>query len=272
MAPELAVTRLSSAHIPSNVALSNSVGWPDSDAEWRVIHEAALVLGVWRDGLLIGQGALGMFDGAATVAKMVVANEARGQGIGGAILDALLAEARQRTLAVVGLVATPLGRPLYEKRGFRELGEIVILMGTPSPPSDEASQSTTVHDVEQCLALEARYSACSRAAMLRGRLNDASATALSESGYALATPHERGARVGPLVAADEPGARALATAIFGSIRGPVRLDVPGEQTAFRAWLRSIGLIEKGVHAEMALGGTPPWRTNARFGLATQAWG
>ena len=272
MASELAVTRLSPADIPSNVALSNSVGWPDTDSEWRVIHEAALVFGVRRDGLLVGQGALGAFDGAASIAKMVVANEARGQGIGGAILDALLAEARQRALSVVGLVATPAGRPLYEKRGFRELGEVVILMGTPTLASNEASQSATVHDVEQCLAVEARYSACSRAAMLRGRSSDASATALSESGYALATPHERGARVGPIIAADELEARTLTAAIFGSIRGPVRLDVPGEQVGFRAWLRSVGLIEKGVHAEMALGGTPPWRTTARFGLATQAWG
>jgi len=52
----------------------------------------------------------------------------------------------------------------------------------------------------------------------------------------------------------------------------VRLDVPGEQVEFRAWLTGLGLLEKGVHTEMARGGALPWQVPARFCLATQAWG
>jgi len=54
--------------------------------------------------------------------------------------------------------------------------------------------------------------------------------------------------------------------------GPVRLDVPGEHRAFRDWLRGLGLVERGVHLEMARGRVLPWRVSERFGLATQAWG
>ena len=107
----LVVETLSTADIASNLRLCNSVGWPDTEAEWRVIHEAALVLGVRRDGQLLGQGALGLYPGAGSIAKMVVAPDARRNGIGAAILDALLNEAARRSLPVVGLVATALGRP-----------------------------------------------------------------------------------------------------------------------------------------------------------------
>lgn len=265
------VERLSAQDIPLDVALSNAIGWPDTEAEWRVIHESAVVLGVRREGVLVGQGALGCFEGAGSVAKMVVAKDARGQGIGGAILDALLAEAKLRALPVVGLVATPLGQPLYEKRGFRALGEIVIMMGTASRA--ETPHVEPVTDAEQIIELETRFFGSSRASVLRGRLRDSCATALSKDGFALATGQPAGARVGPILASDEAAARTLTAALFGSIRGPVRLDVPAEQVAYRSWLRSLGLIEKGTHIEMSLGEPQPaWCSRARFGLATQAWG
>jgi hypothetical protein len=52
----------------------------------------------------------------------------------------------------------------------------------------------------------------------------------------------------------------------------MRFDVPAEQTEFRSWLTELGLVEKGVHSEMARGGALPWHVPARFALATQAWG
>src|SRR5450432_1185264 len=152
----LVVETLSTADIASNVRLCNSVGWPDTEAEWRVIHEAALVLGVRRDGQLLGQGALGLYPGAGSIAKMVVAPDARRNGIGAAILDALLNEAARRSLPVVGLVATALGRPLYESRGFEALGGVGILMGTPR--LDEAlTIAPPVNEAEQILELERRF-------------------------------------------------------------------------------------------------------------------
>ena len=67
-------------------------------------------------------------------------------------------------------------------------------------------------------------------------------------------------------------ARALTMSIFRALGGPVRVDVPAEQSAFRAWLLGLGLVEKGVNVEMARGGVLPWNTPQRLALATQAWG
>ena len=245
MASKIVVEALSERDLLQNVALSNSVGWPDSESEWRVIHQAALVLGVRRGGELIGQGALGLFEGSASIAKMVVAPSAQRQGVGAKILDALLTEAERRSLTRVGLVATALGRPLYESRGFAPGAEVAILVGTP-PPTDESSGS--------------------------GLLQEASASAIFGDGFALATTQRLGSRVGPIFADSEATARALTRDLFQRLTGPVRLDVPGEQRAFRHWLEGLGLLEKGVHLEMSRGGPLPWHVPQRFGQATQAWG
>jgi GNAT superfamily N-acetyltransferase len=271
MRSSVVVEQLSGADIAQNVALSNSVAWPDTEGEWRVLHEAALVLGVRGDGALVGQGALGLCEGAGSVAQMIVADRARRQGIGAAILDELLAHAARRALSVVGLVATPLGRPLYETRGFAPVGEVVILVGTPL--AGGAWQATNpVVDAAQIVAIELRFMATSRAAMLRGRLRESCASALAAGGFALATAHQSAARIGPIIADDEATARSLASALFHAVAGPVRLDVPADQGSFRAWLMSQGLVEKGVRVEMARGGALPWQVPERFGLATLAWG
>jgi len=189
---EPVVETLSAADIPSNVRLSNSVGWLDTEAEWRVIHEAALVLGARRDGELIGQGALGLYQGAGSIAKMLIAPDAQRQGIGAAILDGLLSEADSRSLPIVGLVATAFGRPLYESRGFEALGGVCILMGTPRL-EEALAVAPPVGEAEQILAIERRFNGSSRTAVLCGRLRESSATALLAGGFALATAHEFGA-------------------------------------------------------------------------------
>ncbi|HYP74567.1 MAG TPA: GNAT family N-acetyltransferase [Polyangiaceae bacterium] len=267
----LAVQALSCDDLARNVALSNSVGWPDSESEWAIIYEAARVLGVNHGSELVAQGALGLFEGAASIAKMVVAKSAQRQGLGGQVLDALLAEADRRSLARVGLVATPAGQRLYESRGFVPVREVAILVGTPTI-SGESSGSASIADLEQLLRIERQYTGSARAAVLSGRLRQASASAICSDGFALATSHPSGSRIGPIFAENEHTARRLTRDLLLRLTGPVRFDVPGEQQQFRRWLQQLGLVEKGLHLEMARGGALPWAVAQRFGLATQAWG
>lgn len=262
---------LSRADIGDNVALSKAVGWPDTESEWQVVYDAALVLGVRRAGKLVGQGALGLFDGAATIAKMVIAPECQKLGIGATILDGLLARAALRALPVIGLVATPAGRRLYASRGFEPVGEVVIALGSATV-EPRAEPIARVRDVEQMAEIERRFMSSARTRMLSGRLRDACASALLPNGFALATPAGAGFRVGPIVAETEAVARTLTRALCSLLNGPIRVDVPAERHEFRAWLEELGLVEKGMHLEMARGGSLPWHVPQRFGLATQAWG
>jgi GNAT superfamily N-acetyltransferase len=278
MPSDFAIEAMFSSEIPANVTLAHEVGWPDDDADWRVIHEAALVLGARKGGHWVGQGVLAPYESnAGTIAKMIVAPSAQRQGVGAAILDALLVEAERSALTTLGLVATPFGEPLYRSRGFAVTGEVAVFIGTPALelPREPASPIT---DIEAAITFERRFISCSRATMLRGRHREASATVICRSadgagqGFALATTKGPYALVGPVIAETEDVARSLVRAIFSALPGVVRIDVPAEHTAFREWLAALGLPEKGVRPEMARGGSLPWQVPQRFALATQAWG
>jgi GNAT superfamily N-acetyltransferase len=63
-------------------------------------------------------------DGNADVEMVAVVPEARGQGIAGKLLGHALADARERGLETSTLIATRLGRPVYERVGYREFGTL----------------------------------------------------------------------------------------------------------------------------------------------------
>jgi GNAT superfamily N-acetyltransferase len=52
--------------------------------------------------------------------------EARGNGLAGALMAHALADARERGRTTSTLQATDLGRPVYERLGYRPLGEIQL--------------------------------------------------------------------------------------------------------------------------------------------------
>jgi ribosomal protein S18 acetylase RimI-like enzyme len=72
-------------------------------------------------------------EGNADVEMVAVVPEARGHGIAGKLLAHALADAAERGLETSTLVATRLGRPVYERLGYREFG--TIQMWERRPPT-----------------------------------------------------------------------------------------------------------------------------------------
>jgi GNAT superfamily N-acetyltransferase len=60
----------------------------------------------------------------ADVEMVAVVPEARGHGIAGKLLAHALADAAERGLETSTLIATPLGRPVYERLGYRQCGTL----------------------------------------------------------------------------------------------------------------------------------------------------
>ncbi len=77
------------------------------------------------DGLASG---LVAFDHGEDCSVWLVATResARGRGLAGALMGHALADARERGRTTSTLQATDLGRPVYERLGYRSLGEIQI--------------------------------------------------------------------------------------------------------------------------------------------------
>ncbi|TET29452.1 MAG: GNAT family N-acetyltransferase [Candidatus Heimdallarchaeota archaeon] len=55
----------------------------------------------------------------AYIMNMYTKPKWRNKGIGTAILEKLVEEAKNRDIIAIKLYATPMGKPLYEKRGFK---------------------------------------------------------------------------------------------------------------------------------------------------------
>ena len=100
--------------------LRQSVGWRSaelSDAAIQAALDRTWNVVVRESGAIVGLGRL-LEDGAfyATIWDVIVVPEAQRRGIGTAIFERLLEQASARTTVV--LVASPAGKPLYERYGF----------------------------------------------------------------------------------------------------------------------------------------------------------
>ncbi|HUJ55676.1 MAG TPA: GNAT family N-acetyltransferase [Gaiellaceae bacterium] len=115
--------------------LRAAVGWstpPADDTALQAALDRTWNVVAREQGEIVGIGRL-LDDGAlyATIWDMIVVPGAQRRGIGTAIVERLLERAAGRT--IVALVATPEGRPLYERFGFRpgSDGSVAMLLRPP---------------------------------------------------------------------------------------------------------------------------------------------
>jgi len=82
----------------------------------------------WLDGKAVGTGRL-LPDGH--IGRMAVLGESRALGVGGAILERLVEEARRQGLREVVLSAQTHAIGFYRRHGFSEQGEVFAEAGIP---------------------------------------------------------------------------------------------------------------------------------------------
>lgn len=92
-------------------------------------HDAACVHALaYAQGRAVGTGRL-LADGH--IGRMAVLKESRSLGVGGAILERLVAEARRRGMQQVVLSAQTHALGFYRRHGFREAGAVFEEAGIP---------------------------------------------------------------------------------------------------------------------------------------------
>lgn len=127
-------------------ALYDETGWGAWDLErFRRALAGSWVVCSARDetGRLVGIGRL-ISDGAlhAFVTEMIVAEDARGRGVGGEVLARLVDESRRRGVDDVQLFAARGRAAFYEQRGFGRRHEdgpgmdLVTVVAAPGSGSD----------------------------------------------------------------------------------------------------------------------------------------
>jgi GNAT superfamily N-acetyltransferase len=148
-APFPPVRRLGSDDLRHCVRLSVDRGWLPEQAKWSLLLELSEVFGVDApDGGLAGAVVLTRYGpDLASVGMMLVAARHGRRGLGRALMEHLLAEAGDAT---VTLVATDLGRPLYDKLGFRTIRRSAAFTGPfraePAATATTAATATRTAD------------------------------------------------------------------------------------------------------------------------------
>lgn len=261
--------------------ISAAVGWPHRREDW--LFAARLGSGIvaeW-DGAVIGTAMTWRYgEDLAAIGLVTVAPAHQKRGLGRAMMRRIFAPLGERCLV---LHATQAGIPLYRALGFRPAGVIRQCEGTAfrgDPvllPEGERLRPMVRSDLAALNALDREAFGAPRQALIAALMAEARGVVLDRggqpTGFAMLRRFGRGHVIGPVVAPDPRGARALIGHWLGSQQGMLlRLDVP-EESGLAAWLEGLGFAASEPVQAMLRGAAPPQGGAARrFALVSQALG
>ena len=294
------VRRLRPDDLRHCVRLSVDRGWLPEKAKWSLLLEVSEVFGIdapdggdggdgtdGGDGALAGAVVLTRYGAdLASVGMMLVAARYSRMGLGRALMEHLLAEAGDAT---VTLFATDLGKPLYDKLGFRTIRRSAAFTGpfradpfradpfraepaVTTATADNSKMRTrpaAAADMASIIDVDKAAFGADRSRLLR-RLPAFAAqllvleTGRSIAGFAAAWQNHTSTVIGPVVAPDGAAARRLIGDLAAGIRGQVRLDLDPDRPELPAWAVRHGLQPAGLNAVMAYGDRPPPGDPARL--------
>lgn len=271
---------------PGDVAamhrLAQQMSWPHRPEDCgQLFAQGSGIVAADATGTIIGVGLRWSFGDVGTIGLVLVAPERQGRGIGRTLMTALIDDSGSRALM---LNATAEGLPLYEKLGFVSTGLVrqhqgrLIERAMPAPTRHVALRRAGPTDRAALCALDAAAFGADRSTLMSELLASGTAWLVERSGqaagFAVLRKFGRGAIIGPIVAADEDDAIALAAAAAEAApTGVLRVDIPAQAQHLGAWLTAAGLPAVDSVTVMLRGSWPATaRKPQRFGLALQAWG
>jgi predicted GNAT family N-acyltransferase len=276
---DVALLPFSRAHLEGALKLSQEMSWPYRIEDWDVALQLGHGFVLERDGTVIGTAAWWPYgENHASAGMIIVAKAAQGRGYGARLMDALLASARPRTIA---LNSTAEGFMLYRRRGFAPIGVIYQHQGIPRE-CHGALRSWLVRpmaasDFDAITLLDREATGLERRPLLDRLVQSGDGYVLRHDGvargYAISRRFGRGHVIGPVVAESRVDARALIDAALAGLgRCFVRIDTPAS-SQLGEWLEGIGLQQVSDVTTMILGAPPPSIGPARlFALANQSFG
>ncbi|GGG35698.1 acetyltransferase [Caldovatus sediminis] len=265
---------LERADLPRAAALSALIGWNQTAADWALFlrHGAARALDDGDPAALAATAAIISYGAeVAWIAMVLVRPDRRRQGLATALMR--WAVESLRGVPCVGLDATPAGREVYRRLGFRDawgfrrwaLPEALPAEpGVPLRPLREA-------DWPALCALDAAAFGAPREALLRdfaARMPRAAWVAVDAAdaprGFVLARDGLRSPQLGPLIAPDEATARALMAAALAALPPPAApgaaravADLRDAAAGVAAWCAAHGAVAQRPFTRMVLDAAAP---------------
>ena len=254
------VTRpLSQEDVPAGLRLCRQAGWNQTADDWGAFLalSAATCRAAWVDGRFAGTVTVLPYGSFAWIGMVLVDEAARGHGLGTALLE--------EALAIVGpdctacLDATPLGRPVYSRLGFRADGELQRWqrpasrsMPTGGRPPDIALRPWRPEDLRAIAPWDREVFGADRSPLLTlcarrtPHLAWVAERAHEPAGYILGRSGHDFDHLGPLVARSVEVATALMATALAPAPRPIVVDVPNRGSRFAGWLHAAGFrVQRG---------------------------
>jgi len=237
-------------------------------------HGAVLVATPGDGGAPLGGVCCLRFGATGWIGALGVDHAARRGGVGTALTAAAIARLQDGGAQTVLLFATEMGRPLYERMGFKPEGAITAWSGTAGrvrTPRELVVRSLHEADRGALQALdrdatgEARDPVLGALTPLRGLAAHRRDSAV---GWALASPW--GAGVTACASDPDAGVALMAAAAAGP--RAATFVVPDANTAAADALRRWGFARVAAGVRMRLGPPVAWHPECQFGLFNLFWG
>ena len=233
-------------------------GWNQTAQDWAFFARAGTVFGV-RDaqGRIVASGAvLPLGEKVAWISMILVAPEARGQGLGSAVFAHCL-RAVQSAGRTAYLDATPAGQRIYSQFGFSAQWPLTRWQRDGQGAVDAAAPDPQNADIDSLTALDAQALGAPRPALLAEFLaREHSFCVHSPQGFALIRRGRIAHQIGPLLARDADSASVLLQRALQALPGNVFIDVPDARDVLCHQLRAAGFVAQRGLVRMMAGSHP----------------
>jgi ribosomal protein S18 acetylase RimI-like enzyme len=264
----LSMRALEARDLPAALALCRDAGWNQTADDWRLFLRLAPTTcrAGCLDGRLVGTVTVFPYGAFAWIGMVLVDRSSRGQGIGTALLhealDLIGPEGTAR------LDATPLGRPLYERLGFRADCDLTRLQCDSFRPGPDREPPRSIvpivrpmraDDLGDVARLDAEVFGADRTQLLSHCFEIAPHLAWvaesdrSPAGYVLGRSGHDFDHLGPLAASGPAEAAMLTAAALDKVSRRAVIDVPLERETFREWLMCSGFQPQRSFTRMTRG-------------------
>ncbi len=279
---DFAIRPMTPADVDAAVDLALAQGWRNRRALYQLALQTTAcqpLVGV-VEGRVVATGLATASGAVGWLGALVVDEPMRGRGYGRAMTEELCRRLRDAGCATLSLVATPAGRPLYERLGFRlathyhEM-DADHLDRMPDPPAGARPRPLEPDDLSRVFELDRLATAEDRRAIL-GQLAAA-------GGWVLEGERDAGLR-GFLLPSDRGFAAIVAPGFEDGLclldlhrhltppDGHARAGIPDANAAGLGELAARGWRESWLAPRMLLGPDVPWRPESIWGQINSAMG
>ncbi len=247
--------------------------------EWAVTQPTVTAFVAEDDDRIVGTGVASVHGPTGWVGVIFVTPDCRGTGLGRRITRTVIDHLEANGVRTMLLIASPMGRPIYEGEGFRVLDRQVRFtidgLSPAETPPDARLRPFAPSDLKALVALDRSVTGEDRNEVIRGLVDPTTTTValgkLGEiRGYLTRAPWRGGAVIAP---DPDDALRLLEQRRHGTgLSGKAGAGVLARNVVGRERLRAAGWLEELGGVRMIRGEPLDWRPEGIWGQFNGALG